>query len=470
MQTYQDLLAVGDNDKARMEFVFAAINRHKGTQIYKMSEVADSYDRKRNITILQFQKLLYTISGRAVPDNYSANYKLCSNFFNRFVTQENQYLLGNGVSWNDPKTGEKLGKDFDTKLQTAGHEALISGVAFGFWNLDHLDVFSVREFVPFYDEENGSLMAGIRFWQIDDSKPIRATLYEVDGYTDYIKRDAEPEVLKEKRSYKLLTRSTEADGTEIYAGENYPSFPIVPLWGNTHHQSELVGLREQIDCYDLIKSGFANDLDDASQIYWIIQNGGGMDDIDLAKFIERIKTVKAAVVEDGGARAESHTMEVPYASREALLDRLRSDMYDDFMALDTKAIASGAATATQIRAAYEPLNNKTDMYEFCIIDFIQGILELAGIEDDPSFTRSLIVNAQEEVQTVLSAAQYLDASYITEKILNILGDGDKLDEMLRQMDADELSTAQAQKDLLAAMQIASEEQNGSGTQGNGQVD
>jgi SPP1 family phage portal protein len=438
MITYQDLLEVGDNDTARMQFVFGSVTKHRNSPAYLISQTADDYDRKRNTTIMQYQKLLYTMSGQAVPDNYSANYKLCSNFFNRFVTQETQYLLGNGVSWTEESTQEKLGKDFDTALQKAGHEALVSGVAFGFWNLDHMDVFNLREFVPLYDEENGALMAGIRFWQIDRDKPMRATLYELDGYTDYIKKDGKEEILHDKRSYKLLLRSTEADGTEIYAGENYPTFPIVPLWGNTHKQSELIGLREQIDAYDLIRSGFCNDLDDFSQIFWVIQNGGGMDDIDLAKFVDRMRTVKAAVVEDGGATAESHTVEIPYASREALLDRLRSDLYDDYMALDTKAIAGGAATATQIRAAYEPLNNKADMFEYCVVDFLHGILDIAGIDDTPSFTRSLIVNTQEEIQTILSAASYLDETYITKKVLDILGDGDKAEEILAQMDADEL--------------------------------
>ena len=50
----------------------------------------------------------------------------------------------------------------------------------------------------------------------------------------------------------------DADGFEITNGTNYPSFPIVPLWANDSHQSSIVGIREQIDCYDLIKSGFAN--------------------------------------------------------------------------------------------------------------------------------------------------------------------------------------------------------------------
>ena len=246
-------------------------------------------------------------------------------------------------------------------------------------------------------------------------------------------------VLHEKRPFILNIRSSEIDGMEIYNGENYPSFPIIPLWGNPEHQSELVGLREGIDCYDLIKSGFANDLDDVSQIYWTIQNAGGMDDVDLVKFVERMKTVKAAVVEDSGAKAESHTVEVPYASREALLDRIERDLYRDAMALDTQNIASGATTATQILAAYEPLDSKCDDFEYCVADFLDGVKFVAGIEDEnPTFTRSKMVNTQEEIQTVVAAGAYLSDDYITRKILTLLGDGDKADEMLMQMSAESM--------------------------------
>lgn len=439
MVTYQDLLQVGDDEKARQSFVYSTINRHKEDDGYEMAVIANEYARQQNRTIMWYQKMLYTMTGQAVPDNYSANYKLCSNFFYKFVTQENQFLLGNGITWQNDDTADKLGEDFDNRVQEAGYEALVAGISFGFWNLDHLDVFNLREFAPLYDEENGALMAGIRFWQIDSNKPLRATLYEVDGYTEYIWHrrvnesdgmvEMEGGVLHEKRPYKLKVRTSEADGMEIYDGENYPTFPIVPLYGNQHKQSELVGLRSEIDAYDLIRSGFANDLDDASQIYWTIQNAGGMDDVDLVKFIERMKTVKAAVVDDDGARAESHTMDVPYASREALLSRLRADMYEDFMALDTREIAGGAITATQIEAEYEPLNNKVDMYEYQVIDFLQGILFVAGIKDKPSFTRSMIVNRAEMLAMITQSAQFTSQEYVTEKILALLGDIDKLDEV-----------------------------------------
>ena len=454
MLTYQDYLAVQDDDKEKMEFVYALIQEHKNSELYDMAVIADEYDRHKNRTIVEYQKLLYDVTGNVMPDNWSANFKMASKFFNRFVTQENQYLLGNGVTWEKEDTKEKLGgDDFDIQMQKLGKKALVGGVAFGFFNLDHLETFSVQEFAPLYDEENGALMAGVRFWQIDISKPLRATFYEMDGYTDYIwnKRDDtgeyEGSVLHPKRTYIIKTQTSKADGTEIYDGENYPGFPIIPLWGNPHHQSELVGLREQIDCYDLIKSGYANNVDEGSLIYWTLQNAGGMDDVDLAQFIEKMKTLHAATT-DNAVTAEPHQLEAPFQSREALLLKLRTDLYDDAMALDVKAIEGGAVTATQIKASYEPLNSKTDQYEYCVRDFLTGLLEIAGIEDTPTFTRSVIVNNQEEMQLIIQAAQFLDQEYVTRKILELFGDGDKADDILQKMAADELARAQAEAEMM----------------------
>lgn len=408
MKTYEDFLeAVSEEEK--QAFILAAINEHKSSNLYK--EAVDAYDyfRKRNVTISRYQKLLYTMAGEAVPDNFSANYKFTNAFFPIFVRQENSHLLGNGVTFNDDDTKERLGGDkFDNVLIRAGEYALWGGVSFGFYNLDHVDIFKVTEFVPLIGEEDGALHAGIRFWQIDSAKPLRATLYEEDGYTEYIWIKGQGQISTPKRSYKQIVGVSEADGTEILDGENYPGFPIVPLWGNNEHQSELTGLRAKIDGYDLIQSGFANDLDDASQIYWIIQNGGGMDDVDLAKFIERMKTVKAAVVEDGGAQAEAHTMEVPHEARMRALDEIKESLYRDAMAIDVDKISAGNITATQIEASYENLNLKCDAFEFCVAEFIDGLLKLIGIEDQPTFKRSKIINMAEDTQMVLSAAEFLD--------------------------------------------------------------
>ena len=438
MKTYQDFLKKSGSEQEKQAFILEAINEHKQSGMYNLAADAEEYAHQRNSTIMNYQKLLYTVSGKAVPDNYSANYKLCSNFLDRFVTQENQYLLGNGVTLENDANKKKLGKKFDQQLQKAGRDALVEGVSFGFWNYDHLESYKLTEFVPLYDEETGALMGGIRFWQLENNKPLRATLFELDGYTDYIKKKNEQiKVLNEKRNYKQIVTEGGVDGTIIRDGGNYPSFPIIPLWASPQKQSCFVGMKQNIDAYDLIKSGFANDLDDASMIYWTIQNAGGMDDIDLARFVERMKTVRAAVVDgDAGAKAEAHTMDVPYQSRVAYLERLENDLYNDFQALNVKSLQGGQKTATEIAAAYQPFDNKVDQYEYCVLDFLEELFKLVGIEDNPTFKRSRIVNQLEETQMILTAAQYLDDETILKHLPFLTPD-----------EVDEIQKRKAEEDL-----------------------
>lgn len=438
MKTFQDLQAVGQEEKARMDFVLQAINEHKSSTMYQIAVDADMYYRHLNPTIMRAQKFVYDLMGRAHVDEWSANNKIPSRYYFYFITQGVQFLLGNGISFTDDKTKERLGKNFDSIVQKAATDALNGGVSFGFWNNDHLEQFSLTEFVPLYDEENGALAAGIRFWQVAPDKPLRATLYEMDGYTEYIRRKGEDiTTLQEKRPYIQIVAQSEASGTEILDGQNYPGFPIVPLF-NTNRQSELVGSRETIDAYDLMASALINNIDDANLIYWVIRNAGGMDDMDDAKFVQRLKTMHVAHLE-GDEQVDEHQIDVPFQASEVALDRLRGQLFDDFMALDVKEISGGAATATQIKAAYEPLNAKTDLFEYQVTEFIDGILDIVGIEDEPTYTRSLIVNQQEMIQNLVTSAEYLSADYITRKVLEILGDIDKVDEVMEQKLVDETS-------------------------------
>lgn len=418
MKTYQDFLEVAEkSDRERMEFVLSAINNHKDSDLYKQAVIAKEYDAHRNVTIANFQKLLYTLNGKVIPDNYSPNYKLRSNFFANFITQETQYLLGNGVTLKKEENKAKLGAGFDTRLQDAAHDALVGGVSYGFWNLDHLEVFDVTEFVPLLDEENGALRSGIRFWQVCTSKPLRATLFEPDGFTQFIRRSGEEMmILEPKRGYVSVEATSEIDGTELLAYQNYPGFPIIPMYGNRAKQSELVGQREAIDCYDLIKSGFANTVDDASVIYWTISNAGGMDEIDMVRFKESMRRIGVGLVDDDGAKAEAHTLTIPVEAREALLSRISDDLYRDFQMLDVTKLQGGQKTATEINAAYQPMDNKVDQFEYCIIDFLQALFKIVGIEDEPSFTRSKVTNQLEQTQMVLLAANYLDDETILNKL------------------------------------------------------
>ena len=158
----------------------------------------------------------------------------------------------------------------------------------------------------------------------------------------------------------------------------------------------------------------------------------------MVKFVERIKTVHAAAL-GNGQTAQSHAVETPYASREALLTRLRDDLYDDFMAFDHKNVASGSVVTAQIEASYQPIDLKANKFEYNALDFLEGVLAVIGIEDEePTFTRSRVINQNEQISAVTTAAQYLDGEYVTRKVLTILGDGDQADDVIKRMDAEDM--------------------------------
>lgn len=438
IKTYQDLLKVGEFEKNKIEFVFDAIKEHKTSTAYLTAKDAELYFKHQNPTIMRYQKFVHNQFGQKVPDIWSANNKIASNWFNYFTTQAVSYLLGNGVTFGKKEsTKEKLGKQFDKRVQDVAIHAKTGGVGFGFWNFDHVEAFSITEFVPLYDEDDGGLKAGIRFWQIDDNKPLRATLYEMDGYTDYIKRkDAEIEVLAEKRAYTQVVKKNAMEGEIILDGAPLPGFPIVPLY-NINKQSDLVGNRGTIDAYDLMVSGLINNVSDGEFIYWILQNCGGMNDVDDAKFIEQLKLTHIAHADgDDGASVEAHSVSVEFEATAEALDRLTEQLYKDFMALKVHDLSAGNKTATEITAAYEPINQKTDQFEYCVTEFINGILKLASIEDEPTYTRSQMSNQSEMLEMVLQSAEYLDDEYVTTKILTLLGDADKVQEVLKRRDAE----------------------------------
>lgn len=414
MKTYQDLQEAITKGTLG-EFLRSAVREHQSSKAYKDAVDGMAYYNKHNITIEKFQKFLFTLSGNKTPDIWSSDYRLKTLMFRRLVLQEVGYICANGVSMDGK---EKLGTDFDNKLQTAAKLALAQGVAFGYWNLDHLEVFSFADtpgnpgFVPLLDEKTSELMAGIRYWfrETGNKTLFRATLYELDGVSEWAAEGSDDAtMITAKRAYILKELRNDLGVVDV-CDENYTRLPIATLYGNDTHESELVGLRGSIDCYDFIKSGFANQIDDTSGVYWILKNTGAMDDKDLAQFVQRMKSVKATMVDGSdGTAAEAHTLDVPVEARKTMLDILRRDLYEDAQMLDVSALSAVEKTTTEILAAYQSQDNKCSDFEYFLIDFIRQICAVAGIENpEPAFTWNKVINQAEITNMVISAAEFLD--------------------------------------------------------------
>lgn len=440
--TYDELEAAG----SAAEFCADALNRYTQGELWRNAVDANEYYRQRNVTISRFVRKLYSATGASAEDFTASKLRVASNLFKRLNVQRCMYSLGKGVSFVDCKDGsgedvtkEALGPRFDDDVKAIGLNALIHGVSFPFWNLDHVDVFTADEFCPVWDGATGALRAGVRFWRIDRLHPWNATLYEEDGYTGLAAGGVDTFDLHatgEKRAYKVTYQSIPADGVALAVDEeNYSRLPIVPVWGSDAHQSTLVGMREGIDAYDLIKSGLCNDVQDCAQVYWILSGAQGMDPEDLDEWRSRLKLTHVAQAEtDAGQSVTPYTQEVPVTSRREVLAQLKADMYEDFGALDVHAVAAGA-TNDHIDAAYQPMDEEADEFERHMREGIMDLLALQGIEDTPVFTRNRVSNVKEQVEVVAMEAAWLDEETILRKLPNVTPD--EVAKILEKRDAED---------------------------------
>jgi len=202
----------------------------------------------------------------------------------------------------------------------------------------------------------------------------------------------------------IRLKKADALGEELIPTQAWDELPLIPLWANPEHRSELTaGIRAKIDAYDRILSDFADNLDRANDVYWVLNNFGGTSE-DIACLLEEISRIKAvASISDGSgsATAEPKTIEVPYEARRAALHLLERALYRDYMALDMDELTGGSLTNVAIRAATANLNLKSDRYEWQILQFLHALCRLLRLTPGPiRFRRQTIANESETIRDI----------------------------------------------------------------------
>lgn len=459
------------HESDRAKWIGQAIAQYMRSDEYLLALEADQYEKQQNTKINNYVRKVYDITGVASVDFTNPNNRIASNFFHLLNVQRASYSLGNGVSFSNKeliqqkdysmavsdKTKDALGNDFDDVMFRVGLNALEHGVCYCFYNDGEYHIFPMTEFLPFKDEITGKIRAGVRFWCLEWRKrPVIVDLYEENGYSRYMTKEGKYGLgaleLKEKiKPYKETVNISEADGEEIVGGENYTvgnitTLPIAVMYGNRNKQSTLVGMKPNIDAYDLIHSGYANDLSECAQVYWLIDNAAGMQEDDIARLRDRMLLQHIVVADNQNSEIRPFAQEIPFNSREACLNRIKDSIYRNFGALDVTTFTGGQKTATEIRAAYQPMDLEADDFEYQVNLFIQQILALLGIEDYPVFDRNRIANEKEETEMVMLAANYLDDKTVLDKLPFI--SVDEVDTILARKGKEDMNTVKRTGDNL----------------------
>lgn len=458
MLTYEDLQKCVSEEE-RQSFIISVINEHQSSKQYKIAADAELYFRHENPTINRVQKFIRDLNGQLHIDDVSPNNHISSDFYNFFIMQTVQYVLANGVTFEKSEIKEKLGgSQFDNMVQLALRYACNAGVSYAlFLDGKIQEVFKFAggttdpDFAPLLSEQDGTVRGGIRYWQIDSSKPKHITLFEETQYTEYVvDSNNEWEITTPTRPYRQMVRRETSlpNSPETLVNANQNNLcPIVPLY-YINRQSALVGNQNTIDAYDQTLSELINGTQD-DFVYWIFQNCAGMDEIDAQQALNRLRENHFGWADTvgEGSNIDFRTVQSPYEPKIAALNQLEDRLYVDFKAFNPQTVGGGQRTATEIQSAYQRLDSKADEVEDLLIAFIRQILRVAGLDENEPFhfTRSRMINASEEINSVLASAQFLGDEATTRKICELLGMGDDYENIQEQKAAAELAyfTAQA---------------------------
>lgn len=447
--TYQDWLKEPADKRPMIEKVIAA---HKGHRDTLKALEAQRYFDGDNTAINS--KVMLKVNVREEVDDKGrtkrrpmktevAGARIPSAFFRTAVMQENQYLLSNGVLL-DEGIKERLGIGFDTALENIGEKALIQGVCYGFWNADHIEAIPMASdplsgCAVLLDEIDGMPKVAIQYWQINPDRPKYIRVFEHDGITIYRQDDrAEMVVEQDKRNY-VQTILSDGAGDTIIGGRNYDFLPIIPFYANNEKRSELSSsIKAKIDAYDRIISDFSDNLDRANDVYWALNNFGGSlnEALQTQQYINELKlVVNQNDGTGGGASAEPHTVDVPYAAREKALELLKKALYVDYMAVDMDAMTGGSLTNVAIKATMANLDMKASRYEWQAFAFVQSVLKLLGIEtENIVFRRQTISNDVETVQAIYTMRSDIDIRTALE--LNPYINADDIDTILNAVEVE----------------------------------
>lgn len=433
MLIFQDFEKI-DSESKRNEFIYNAVSEFRNSKEYKNMELASKYFNSDQINIEERSRFKIA----TVEETFTITKQIAtSNFFFRLITQQNQFLLSNGMQIDHDKDKDKLGLGFDTKLQEAGEFALIHGISWLFYNVDHVEIIKGTNFIPIYDEFTMTERAGIHFWQIDQDRPIYARLFELDGITWYkldtnkYNQSNKITLYKPKEPYKKITQHKKTIGTS-----NYNILPVVPLKANDLARSELTqSLKSKIDMYDIVLSDFGDNLQKTNSIYWVLENFGG--DIEEARALRAQLEKNKMLFNTDEGKVTGVTMQVPHEARAVILELLESGIYRDFMGINLKEITGGSLTNVAIDTAQFNLSNKVNRFEFRVYETCQKLLELAGIvTENIKFQREFISNKMETMQMLYMCRADIDLQTALEK--NPIIETDEVERILKRLENEEI--------------------------------
>lgn len=311
-----------------------------------------------------------------------ADNRIPHNFHQLISDEEVDYIfsyapiIDTGSTSSNKKICKWLGDDFLRKMRKLSLEAINSGCAWmHYWLSDNTFKYAPvpsDQIIPIMEDSlEDTFSKVIRYYPITVNEGgkkkynIRIELWEGNKCSYFVIPSTDGFGLSQ--TTKILD-----DGELIHPFEKPP---FIKFPNNNRHQGNLPKYKGLIDAYDIVISGYVNDVMDIQQVIYILENYAGTDLGDFTTELKRYKTV--AVGNDGidGGRGDLRTLsiDIPVEARNSLLDILKKQIYTAGQALSRDVTSVGNASGETLKFFYRDLDLKVGDKE---VEFTAGLKEL----------------------------------------------------------------------------------------------
>jgi hypothetical protein len=251
--------------------------------------------------------------------------------------------------------------------------------------------------------------------------------YTKEGLTVYSTR-GKFHIEKPLTPYKFK-RTADIFGDTI-TGESV-NLPITIFRNNSDYKSDMTpSVRAKIDIIDIVNSGFANNIEDFSDLFWVIKNASGMDSTAFEDYVANINRSRKIIVGDGDD-VNTKQIEIPTEARTKFVELMKKELIFETGIIDTQAIAAGGDIRNiGIKLMTLKLRQRISDFEWeayrAATDIINKRLQYIGKsgEFDIDFSKMLIDNDTElidnanKIRPDVSRETYLElikkAGYISD--------------------------------------------------------
>lgn len=346
--------------------------KRQHNRLVRESNLAEQYYKKEN-DILRNKK---RPEGKNPIRN--ADNRIPSNFYNILVNQKAAYLFTAPPLFDVGKDSLNkqilriLGDGYAKKCKDLCIQASNYSVAWLHYWIDEENQFQyavvdARQIHPLWSNDLNKTLYGVL--RIYDEREEDGTLYNMYEYWNeeacYLFRKKNRDTITELEPYQtfLTVQDSEVYDSSHILQHDFGEVPFIPFFNNNIGTNDLKNVKELVDCYDKVYSGFTDDLEDIQEIIFILSGYEGEKLEEFLHKLKKYKTIKVDSDNDGKGGLQTLTIDIPVEARNIMLQMTRKAIFEQGQGIDPDPQNFGNSSGVALSYLYSLLELKAGLME-----------------------------------------------------------------------------------------------------------